>query len=63
MGNVSDRIRIGAVVDYIDLHWGGWHWPAFNLADVFVVGGMTLLLLSSLLRPVGTVVGNGKRVH
>ncbi len=43
-GNVYDRIRYGAVVDYIDLHAGGWHWPAFNLADVAVVGGVLWLL-------------------
>ncbi|GLR14271.1 lipoprotein signal peptidase [Chitinimonas prasina] len=47
MGNVLDRIRIGAVVDYLDLHWQGWHWPAFNLADVFVIGGAVLLVLAS----------------
>lgn len=47
MGNVIDRIRIGAVIDYLDLYWGRLHWPAFNLADVFVVGGAGLLLLAS----------------
>lgn len=47
LGNVLDRIRIGAVVDYLDFHWQGWHWPAFNLADVFVVIGALLLVLSS----------------
>ena len=41
--------RIGAVVDYLDFHWQGWHWPAFNLADIFVVGGAGLLLLASAL--------------
>lgn len=47
MGNVIDRLHIGAVVDYLDLYWGSLHWPAFNLADVFVVGGAGLLLLAS----------------
>ena len=47
MGNVIDRLRIGAVVDYLDLHWRGLHWPAFNLADIFVVGSAGLLLLAS----------------
>jgi len=47
MGNVIDRLRIGAVVDYLDLYWGSLHWPAFNLADVFVVGSAGLLLLAS----------------
>lgn len=47
LGNVADRLRIGAVVDYLDLHWQGWHWPAFNLADIFVVGSAALLVLAS----------------
>jgi signal peptidase II len=50
LGNVIDRVRIGAVVDYLDLHWRGWHWPAFNLADVFVVGGGLLLVLAAWVR-------------
>lgn len=49
LGNVLDRIRIGAVVDYLDFHWQGWHWPAFNLADVFVVTGATFLVLAGIL--------------
>lgn len=48
LGNVADRLRIGAVIDYLDLHWRDVHWPAFNLADVFVVSGAGLLLLASL---------------
>jgi len=47
LGNVVDRLRIGAVVDYLDLHWRGMHWPAFNLADIFVVGSAGLLILAS----------------
>ena len=47
LGNVTDRLRIGAVVDYLDMHWRGWHWPAFNLADVFVVASAGLLVLAS----------------
>jgi signal peptidase II len=46
LGNVFDRLRLGAVVDYLDFHWQGWHWPAFNLADIFVVSGAALLLLA-----------------
>ena len=49
LGNVIDRLRIGAVVDYLDFHWLGWHWPAFNLADIFVVTGAGLLLLASVV--------------
>jgi signal peptidase II len=47
LGNVVDRLRIGAVVDYLDLHWRGMHWPAFNLADIFIVGSAALLMLAS----------------
>lgn len=47
LGNVVDRVRIGAVIDYLDLHWHGMHWPAFNLADMFVVGSAGLLILAS----------------
>ena len=47
LGNVVDRLRIGAVVDYLDLHWRDMHWPAFNLADIFIVGSAALLMLAS----------------
>lgn len=47
LGNVADRLRLGAVVDFLDLYWRDWHWPAFNLADILVVGGAGLLLLAS----------------
>ncbi|PXW96981.1 signal peptidase II [Sphaerotilus hippei] len=47
LGNVVDRLRIGAVVDYLDLHWRGMHWPAFNLADIVIVGSAVLLVLAS----------------
>ena len=33
VGNLIDRARFGAVVDFVDVHWRGWHWPAFNVAD------------------------------
>jgi len=48
LGNVIDRVRIGAVVDYLDFHWLGWHWPAFNLADIFIVSSAALLLLAGM---------------
>ena len=47
VGNVIDRIRIGAVVDFIDVHAGGWHWPAFNLADSAICVGAALLVLGA----------------
>ncbi len=48
IGNVIDRIRFGAVVDFLDFHVGGWHWPAFNIADSAITIGVVLLILDSL---------------
>ena len=45
LGNVADRLRFGAVTDFLDFYIRGWHWPAFNFSDVAVVGGVLLLLL------------------
>jgi signal peptidase II len=45
IGNVIDRIRFGAVFDFLDFHAFGWHWPAFNVADSAIVVGVGLLLL------------------
>lgn len=51
IGNLVDRIRLGYVVDFIDLHYSNWHWPAFNVADSAIVIGVTLMLVESLLPP------------
>jgi signal peptidase II len=51
LGNIADRLWIGAVVDFIDAHYGGWHWPTFNMADVAIVCGVFVLLLASLRAP------------
>jgi signal peptidase II len=45
LGNVIDRIKNGAVADFLDFHIGIYHWPAFNLADSAVFIGVTILLL------------------
>ena len=45
VGNLIDRVRIGAVVDFIDFHVGAWHWPAFNAADAAICVGAALLVL------------------
>lgn len=45
LGNIADRIRWGAVTDFLDFHLDEYHWPAFNLADVGIVCGVSLLLL------------------
>jgi signal peptidase II len=44
LGNVLDRIRFGAVADYLDFHAFGYHWPAFNFTDIAIVSGIFLLL-------------------
>ncbi|MBB6182464.1 signal peptidase II [Pseudorhizobium flavum] len=44
LGNVIDRARFQAVTDFLDFHLAGYHWPAFNLADVAVVCGVALLM-------------------
>ena len=44
LGNVIDRVRYRAVTDFLDFYIGTAHWPAFNMADVFVVSGVGLLL-------------------
>lgn len=49
VGNVVDRIRLGAVVDFLDFHIGSWHWPAFNLADSAICIGVVAMLLDGLL--------------
>ena len=53
LGNVLDRMMYGAVVDFIDLHYGNWHWPAFNIADSAICIGATLIVLSELRKSFG----------
>ena len=48
LGNVLDRVLIGAVVDFIDLHAYGYHWPAFNAADSAITCGAVLLVWDAL---------------
>jgi len=48
LGNVIDRIVHGAVVDFLDFHLAGWHWPAFNLADTAITLGVAAILADSL---------------
>ena len=45
LANVVDRVRFGAVRDFIDVHWNSLHWPTFNVADIFVVSGLLLFAL------------------
>jgi signal peptidase II len=49
LGNILDRIFRGAVVDFLDFHWGDWHWFAFNLADTAITLGVIFIALDGLL--------------
>ncbi len=51
IGNVTDRIRLGHVVDFLDFQFGGYHWPAFNVADSCICIAAGLFLLRGLARP------------
>jgi len=48
-GNLVDRLRFGSVVDFIDWHWRGHHWPTFNVADSAISVGAALILLHAFL--------------
>ncbi len=63
-GNVTDRLRLGYVVDFIDVQFGSWHYPTFNVADMAIVTGAGLMIIDMFLskrkqqaetRPVGSV--------
>lgn len=46
LGNLIDRVRFGAVVDFLDFHIGALHWPAFNVADICICVGVALYILN-----------------
>ena len=45
VGNLIDRIAYGEVIDFLDLYWGPYHWPAFNLADSFITIGVLIIVV------------------
>lgn len=49
VGNIIDRLRFGAVADFLDFHAAGYHWPAFNIADSCIFIGVVLLCIHSML--------------
>jgi len=53
LGNLIDRVRFGQVVDFLDFHAAGWHWPAFNLADSAITVGAVLLILEGFVHREG----------
>lgn len=50
LGNVIDRATRGHVIDFLDFHALGWHWPSFNVADIAIVAGAGLLILDMILQ-------------
>jgi signal peptidase II len=50
LGNLYDRLVYGHVVDFVDLHVAGWHWPAFNLADSGISVGAVILIIESFVQ-------------
>ena len=48
VGNLIDRFRLGSVIDFLDFHYAGWHWPAFNVADSSITIGVILLAIKIL---------------
>ena len=50
IGNVIDRVRYGAVVDFLDFYYRDYHWYAFNVADAAIVTGVALLLIDGMVR-------------
>jgi signal peptidase II len=51
VGNVIDRIRLDVVVDFLDFHLAGYHYPAFNLADTAICAGVALMLIHQFFHP------------
>lgn len=50
VGNLIDRVAYGHVIDFLDFHVAGWHWPAFNVADAAITIGAALFVLDELRR-------------
>ena len=48
VGNIIDRVRFGAVVDFLDFHAFGYHWPAFNIADMMICFGVFLIVIEAI---------------
>lgn len=49
IGNLIDRMRLGEVIDFLDVYWKGYHWPAFNIADSAICIGVALLAIDMFL--------------
>jgi signal peptidase II len=54
VGNLIDRVRLGEVIDFVDIHLGSYHWPAFNVADSAITVGTLGLALSLFIKREGS---------
>jgi signal peptidase II len=54
LGNLLDRVRYGEVIDFVDVHWGNLHWPAFNVADSVITVGVAIVILQTIRAGEGT---------
>lgn len=63
LGNLIDRIRLGYVTDFLDFHIGDYHWPCFNVADMAIVLGVGIYLISSLWVHEHPLRDNGNRAE
>lgn len=65
VGNVTDRLRLGFVVDFIDVQFGSWHYPTFNVADMAIVIGAGLMIIDMFLSKRHQVCGRrtGRKRH
>jgi signal peptidase II len=61
LGNLIDRVRLGYVIDFLDVYWGRHHWPAFNVADSSITIGVTLLVVDMLRQPRAPAVADEER--
>lgn len=55
LGNLIDRLRLGRVIDFLDLHWYQYHWPAFNVADMAICIGAGILIIDILFNKRGKI--------
>lgn len=60
-GNVIDRVRLGAVVDFLDFHFKGYHWPAFNVADIAICLGCFLMVVYLIRAEAGSPAAKAGR--
>jgi signal peptidase II len=61
IGNLIDRARLGYVIDFVDVYYQTWHWPAFNVADSGITVGIVMLIAYEIFGSKGRDPGPGTR--